>query len=92
MLLQLGIEVDVAAKAGLETETGKKHFGRPGDKEFPVALEYAQQWQKNYKTSDEIPDEEIPESHDFRNINGYDFTNSHRDQGSCGSCYVMGFI
>ena len=90
MLLQLGIEADVAGKAGVDRQ--KKKFGRAGDEEFKVALEYAQQWQKKYANSEDIPDEEIPENHDFRNIQGYDFTNPHRDQGACGSCYTMGFI
>ena len=38
-----------------------------------------------------IPDEELPQSYDFRNINGYDFTNDVRDQGHCGSCYTVAF-
>lgn len=39
-----------------------------------------------------MPDEVIPDSYDFRNIDGFDFTGKLRDQGSCGSCYTMGFI
>ena len=91
MLLQLGIEVDFNHHTQLRA-TQKKHFGKVGDQEFQKTLEFAQQWQKKYKTAEEIPDSEIPESHDFRNINGYDFMNSHRDQGACGSCYTMGFV
>ena len=91
MLLQLGIEVDFNHHTQLH-HTQKKHFGRADDKEFDKALIFAQQWQKKYKTAEEIPDAEIPESHDFRSIEGYDFTNPHRDQGACGSCYTMGFI
>jgi len=34
----------------------------------------------------------IPESYDFRNIDGYDFTGPLRDQAECGSCYTVGFI
>ena len=34
---------------------------------------------KTYQTSDEIPDSEIPESLDFRTIDGYDFTSYFRD-------------
>ena len=40
MLLQLGIEADVAGKAGIDKQ--RKHFGRAGDEEFKVALDYAQ--------------------------------------------------
>lgn len=40
----------------------------------------------------EIPDKELPESFDLRNINGYDFTSEFRDQGHCGSCYTVSFI
>jgi len=47
---------------------------------------------KNYKTPDHIPDNLVPDSYDFRNIGGYDFTGPLRDQAECGSCYTMGFI
>ncbi len=40
---------------------------------------------KAYNHVSEIPDEELPESLDFRNIDGYDFTSYFRDQGHCGS-------
>jgi hypothetical protein len=40
LLLQLGIEADVAGKAGVDKQ--RKHFGREGDEEFKVALDYAQ--------------------------------------------------
>jgi cathepsin C len=33
----------------------------------------------------------LPESYDFRNIDGFDFTNPLRDQGGCGSCYTVSF-
>lgn len=39
--------------------------------------------------SSEIPESEIPEQLDFRNIDGYDFTSYFRDQGKCGSCYTI---
>lgn len=34
----------------------------------------------------------VPNTHDPRNINGYDFTGEIRDQKECGSCYTLGFI
>lgn len=33
---------------------------------------------KKYATAEEIPDAEIPENFDWRNIKSVDFTNSHR--------------
>ena len=68
-----------------------KKFGDMNDPEFVKALEYAQQWQKKYATADEIPDSEIPQEHDFRNIQGYDFTGDILNQGRCGSCYTVAF-
>jgi hypothetical protein len=47
---------------------------------------------KQYKTSEEIPDDKLPENYDFRNIGGYDFTGGFRDQKACGSCFTFGFI
>jgi hypothetical protein len=55
-------------------------------------MAHAQQWMHKYKTSEEIPDEKVPDTYDFRNIEGYDFTGGLRDQAGCGSCYTMGFI
>lgn len=55
-------------------------------------MKEAQHWQNHYKNSEEIPDELVPEKHDPRNINGYDFTGDIRDQKECGSCYTLGFI
>lgn len=69
---------------------GKKKFGEKTD-EFKKALEKAQTWGKKYKSADDIPDSEIPDQHDFTNIDGYDFTNPVRDQGACGSCYTVSF-
>ena len=39
----------------------------------------AQRWAKNFKTADDIPDSMIPDSYDFRNLDGYDFTGEVRD-------------
>lgn len=47
---------------------------------------------RQYKIADHIPDHEVPKQYDLRNIDGYDFTGSLRDQGPCGSCYTNSFI
>lgn len=33
----------------------------------------------------------IPDQYDFRNLEGFDFSNPLRDQGACGSCYTVSF-
>jgi cathepsin C len=33
----------------------------------------------------------LPENFDWRNVKGVDFTNPHRDQKACGSCYTVSF-
>lgn len=69
----------------------KDGFGDMSNQKFKSALEKAQKWQKNYSHADKIPDSEIPESYDFRNLDGFDFTSKFRDQGHCGSCYTISF-
>jgi hypothetical protein len=59
--------------------------------EFKNVIKKAQSWAKKYKTADDIPDAELPESYNFANIDGYDFTGPIRDQGACGSCYTVSF-
>ena len=54
-------------------------------------MEKVQSYAKKYKTADDIPDSEIPESLNFANIDGFDFTGPIRDQGACGSCYTVSF-
>ena len=34
---------------------------------------------KKYKNAEDIPDNLVPETYDFRNIDGYDFTGEVRD-------------
>lgn len=47
---------------------------------------------KKYSDADGIPDSEIPENFDWRNIKGINFMNGHRHQGSCGSCAEVSFV
>lgn len=54
-------------------------------------MEDAQKYMKTYATADEIPDSELPNNFDWRNVGGVDFTNKHRDQKACGSCYTVSF-
>lgn len=84
MLLQLGNEQLEGMKI---TE-----FGGKDDKLFAKTLEDAQKWRKQYSSAQDIPSSSIPDSYDFRNINGYDFTGPVRDQGKCGSCYTVAFV
>ena len=51
-----------------------KRFGDMTDQNFVKAFEQANQWQKKYSDAQDIPDSEIPDELDFRNIQGYDFT------------------
>ena len=46
---------------------------------------------KKYEKSQDIPDSELPESLDFRDVDGYDFTSYYRNQEHCGSCYTISF-
>ena len=51
-----------------------------------------QRYRNEYRHPDHIPDHEVPDVYDLRNIEGYDFTGNLRDQGPCGSCYTNSFI
>lgn len=54
-------------------------FGQKGGQDFKSALAKAQKWAKSYKSPEQIPDNMIPDSYDYRNIEGFDFTNPLRD-------------
>jgi len=75
----------------MEEGVESKEFAAEGDKDFGKTLKEAQSWRNKYNSADQIPDEELPDNYDFRNIDGYDFTNEVRDQGHCGSCYTVAF-
>ena len=74
---------------GESEASGAKIFGE--GKDFEKSLEKARQFQQKYSSADKIPDNELPANFDWRNIDGYDFTNKHRNQGHCGSCYTVSF-
>jgi len=77
------------AQTEVKAKGGQKLFGE--GKDFEKVLEKAQHYQKAYPNSEAIPDSELTENHDWRDIQGYDFTNPHRNQGHCGSCYTVSF-
>lgn len=54
-------------------------------------LERAQKYLSLEKTS-EVPDGELDDNFDWSNFEGIDFTGESRDQGSCGSCYMIATI
>ena len=58
---------------------------------WPQALKLAQQYRQKYASPDDIPDSELPQQFDWRDVNGYDFTGAVRDQKGCGSCYSFAF-
>ena len=89
LLAQLGEEPEDGGDE-VATQTGPA-FGDENDPNFASALSKAQQFIKKYAQASEIPDGELPEQLDFRNIDGYDFTSYFRDQGHCGSCYTISF-
>lgn len=77
----------------LEQDSSRKgkDFSSKSGAAFDAAVKKAQSWYNKYQTAEEIPDQLIPETYDLRDIDGFDFTNALRDQGSCGSCYTVSF-
>lgn len=47
---------------------------------------------KKYESSEQIPDDELPDNFDWRDVGGYDFLGSVRNQHGCGSCYTFSYI
>lgn len=45
-----------------------------------------------YTPVDDIPDSEMPKEWDWRDVDGEDYTSPPRDQGNCGSCYIIGSL
>jgi hypothetical protein len=74
-----------------EATPSKKEFGVDGDQQFQTALSKAQKFMKKYEKAEAIPDSDLPESMDFRDVDGYDFTSYYRNQEHCGSCYTISF-
>ena len=73
------------------TDRGKPlRFGQGED--FDAAMKKAQHFLNEYSSASEIADSELPESFDWRNVGGFDFTGEVRDQAVCGSCYIFSFI
>ena len=55
-------------------------------------MELAQKYMKKYESSEQIPDDELPENFDWRDVGGYDFLGPVRNQHGCGSCYTFSYI
>jgi hypothetical protein len=75
----------------LKVDTNGIKFGQADDTKFKEVLDKTQKFQKQYENAQDIPDAELPDSFDLRNMEGYDFTSGLREQGKCGSCYTMSF-
>ena len=56
------------------------------------AFAFLQSFRQKYEKASDIPDSEIPESFDLRNVQGQNFMGRVRDQDACGSCYTVAFI
>ena len=78
------------AQTDVDVEKKRKKFDK-NDTAFKAALEKAHKWAKDHSAPDDIPDENMPESFDLSDIDGYDFTSEVTDQGACGSCYTLSF-
>ena len=77
----MGEDDDQSAQSAAEQELEgvKKEFGAKGDKDFEAAHAKAKKWQQQYQASADIPDSEIPDKLDWRDVDGYDFTSYFRD-------------
>lgn len=73
---------------GQEESEAEAPFGK--QKNFQHAWKVAKKFQK-YASAEDIPDSELPANFDWRNVEGIDWTNEHRNQGHCGSCYTVSF-
>jgi len=61
-----------------KTKATAKVFGEKTES-FKKAMEKTRKWSKQYKTANEIPDDQIPESYDYRSLDGYNFLGPIRD-------------
>lgn len=83
---------NASASQTLASANSAKFFGKRENKKFAKAWEQAKYFHNKYNSADAIPDSELPQNFDLRNISGFDFTGTIRDQGHCGSCYTQAFI
>lgn len=79
-----------AALQGLD-QMDKNAFGNKDDPKFAAALKKAQKYQAGNTAAHDIADEDLPETLDWRDFDGFDFTSYLRDQAHCGSCYTLSF-
>lgn len=42
--------------------------------------------------ADDFNPSDLPDTWDWRDVDGFDFTSPIRDQGGCGSCYTISFV
>jgi len=73
-------------------ESGKKLPKNDFPENFTKTITKVHSFRKKYKDISEIPDGVLPDTWDWRNIDGYDFTSEIYDQAACGSCYMAAMI
>lgn len=90
-LLQLSSDGDAADADADSSKSGKKEatFGEGSD--FQAAWAQAKKPSEMFPQAESIPDDRVPDSFDWRDVNGFDFTGKVRDQKACGSCYTVAF-
>lgn len=96
---QVLVDLEVEEKQQVQHKTPQLHLHQEGlglsletdERIFEAAHKEIQKFQK-YQFAAQIPDKEIPESFDLRNIDGVNYAGKVRDQGDCGSCYANAFI
>ena len=87
---EMSVDDISAALQGLD-QMDKNEFGNMEDPKFAASLTKAQKYIKNKVDAQAIPDDDLPETLDWRDFEGFDFTSYLRDQAHCGSCYTLSF-